>query len=386
MVPIRYNLRNLVQRKGTTLMTAFGIGLTVAILVIVIAMQTGLANVFAQTGDERQLLVLRNGVDAELTSSVTTETYQIVRTLPGIATTPKGEPMVSQEGVTVINLPSIDFEEGMNVTVRGLGETGLAMRTVTLEEGRMFELGKREVTVGSSIARRYNDAQIGKKIKFGKGEWLVVGVFRSGGSAANSEIWTDLNQLRGDFEEGGGSNSLLVRAQDQATMKTLMASIKNDQRLNSSTMSEKDYYAAQTAGGEPLIWLGRAVAIVMAIGAAFAATNTMYAAVSRRTREIGTLRALGFGRWSILFSFVAESVSLALLGGIMGVLLALPMNGWATGVGNFQTFSETTFQFKVGWMAITMGLAFSVLIGLMGGLLPAWAAARKDIIQAMRDA
>jgi putative ABC transport system permease protein len=384
-VPITYNVRNLVERKGTTLMTAVGIGLTVAVLVTSLALTAGLRAVFAGSGDPRQLIVLRKGVDAELTSTVSNEAYQIVRRLPGIAAGPAGEPMVSPEGLTVVNLPSVDSPAGMNVTVRGLLPIGLAMRPVTTAQGKMFEPGLRQIVVGESIARRYPDARIGKRVRFGRGLWEVVGVFRVGETAANSEIWADLNQLRGDFEQQGGSSSLLVRAEGEAALEALKKSITDDQRLGSGVMGEKEYYTRMTASGAPLMALGFSVAVIMAVGSAFAATNTMYAAVARRTREIGTMRALGFGRWTILRSFLIESILLALLGGALGILIALPVNGLTTGVGSFVTFSEVAFKFRIGPTSILVGLVFAAVIGAMGGFLPAWAASRKGIIAAMRD-
>ncbi|HEV7301111.1 MAG TPA: ABC transporter permease [Tepidisphaeraceae bacterium] len=384
-VPVTYNLRNLVERKGTTLMTALGIALTVAVLVTAIALTAGLNNVFAASGDERQALVLRKGVDAELSSTVSGEAYQIIRRLPGIATDANGEPMVSPEGLAVVNLPSVDSPAGMNVSVRGLLPIGLAMRTVNIVEGKMFEPGLRQVVVGESIASRYPDARLGKQVRFGRGTWEVVGVFSAGGSAANSEIWTDLNQLRGDFEQQGGSSSLLVRVDSAAAIATLKPIIDDDQRLRVQLMPEKEYYQRMTQSGMPLQALGFSVAVIMAIGSAFAATNTMYAAVARRSREIGTLRALGFGRWAILRSFMLESICLSLVGGALGVLMALPVNGFTTGIGNFQTFSEVAFKFEVGPSAILWGMVFAALIGALGGFLPAWAASRKNVIAAMRE-
>ena len=388
-VPVNYNLRNLVERKGTTLMTAVGIALTVAVLVTAMALTAGLAGVFAGSGDPRQAIVLRKGVDAELSSTVSNDAYQIIRRLPGIAATPDGEPMVSPEGLTVVNLPSVDSPSGMNVTVRGMLPIGLAMRPARVAEGRMFTPGLREVVVGESIAKRYPDARIGNTLRFGRGQWEVVGVFGMGQSAANSEIWADLNQMRGDFEQQGGSSSLLVRVAGDgpaAALAALERAVEDDQRLGSAVVGEKAYYAAMTSSGAPLQALGFSVAIIMAVGSAFAATNTMYAAVSRRAREIGTLRALGFGRWAILRSFMLESVCLALIGGVLGVLIALPVNGLTTGVGSFATFSETAFQFRVDAPAVTAGLVFAALIGLVGGFLPAWSASKKGIVAAMRDA
>ena len=405
-VPLNYNLRNLVERKGTTIMTAVGIGLTVAVLVVAIALTNGLSRVFAGSGDPRQFLVLRKGVDSELSSTVSSESYQIIRQLPGIARGADGEPMVSPEGLTIVNLPSVDNPEGMNVSVRGMLPIGLAMRSIEVRAGRRFEPGLRQVIVGDAIARRYPDARVGGTLRFGRGEWTVVGVFKSGESAANSEIWTDLNQLRGDFDREGGSSSLLVRAdvpaadaerQIAAAAKTSTAKtpvqpafiaafgIADDQRLGSGAVGEKAYYAALTSSGAGLQVLGFGVAVIMAIGSAFAATNTMYAAVARRSREIGTLRALGFGRGAILRSFVLESVCLALVGGVLGVLLALPINGLTTGVGSFVTFSETAFKFHVDAVAIAVGLLFAAIIGAVGGFLPAWSASRTPIVAAMRE-
>ena len=388
MVPITYNIRNLIERKGTTLMTALGIGLTVAVLVTSVALTLGLRSVFASTSDPHHFLVLRKGTDAELTSTVARNIFEIVRTLPGVAKDAGGEPQVSPEGLSVINLPSIQSPEGMNVTVRGLLPVGLAMRgKFKMEQGERFKPGLRQVIVGQAIAQRYPDARIGNKLQFGKGSWDVVGVFSVGESASNSEIWLDLNQFNGDFERGGDSSSLLVGVNDPGQITDLKNRIESDQTLGATVISETDYYKALTNNfaSQFLQYLGYAVAVIMAIGSAFAATNTMYAAVSRRTPEIGMLRALGFGRRAILVSFMAESIALALLGGVLGILLALPINGMAAGVGNFQTFSDVTFKFSVGWQAILLGLLFSILIGAFGGFLPAWSASRKSIIQAMRE-
>ncbi len=397
MVPITYNIRNLIERKTTTLMTALGIALTVAVLVTAVSLTSGLASVFAATGDPRQVIILRKGTSAELSSAVTEDAYQIIRTLPGIdrmklegqgnpESSQHLEPMVSQEGLAVVNLPSVENPEGMSVAVRGVLGMGLAMRNLQIVDGRMFTPADREIIVGEGIAKRYPKAKLGSELAFGRGKpWKVVGVFRIGDSAANSEIWTNLDQLRGAFERSGGSSSLLVRLASEANFNDFKKTVEADQRLGVSAIGEKQYYADMTQSGLPLEILGFAVAVIMAVGSAFAATNTMYAAVSRRTREIGTLRALGFGRWSILFSFMAESFFLAMIGGVIGVLLSLPLNGISSGIGNFQTFSDTTFKFKVGFWAIVCGLLFAGFIGGFGGLLPAWAASRKNIIQAMRD-
>lgn len=387
-VPLRYNIRNLVERKGTTLMTAVGIGMTVAVLVTSIALTEGMAAVFTGSGHPQQVMVLRKGTDAELNSTLSEETYQIIRQMPGIALTEKGEPMASPEGMTVVNLPSVDNPNGMNVTVRGMLPVGRGMReNAKLKTGRWNEPGKREVVVGEGIATRYPAARVGQQLKFGRGTWEVVGEFADGDSAHNSEIWADLNQLRGDFEQQGGSNSVLVRISSKDGIKSFQDGIAADQRLGSDTMTERDYYTNLTnsSTGVLLQFIGFFVSIVMAVGAGFAATNTMYAAVARRSKEIGTLRALGFSRLSILTSFVFESICLSLIGGILGILVALPVNNISAGVGNWQTFSETAFKFKITPMAILFGLTFAAVIGALGGFLPAFSASRKNPIQAMRE-
>jgi ABC-type lipoprotein release transport system permease subunit len=341
--------------------------------------------VFAGTGHPLQLIVLRKGTDAELTSSIKQEPYQIMRQLPGIARTAAGEPMASPEALTIVNLESTEFPDGVNVAVRGMLPIGVEMRDEVIQQGRMFTPSLREVVVGESIAKRNPEARLGKEIHFGRGFWKVVGVFSAGDSAANSEIWVDLNQLRGDFEVSSGSQSLLLRAVSENAREELQKKIADDQRLEADTMEEKEYYAKLTESGVFLEYLGCSVAFIMAIGSAFAATNTMYAAVARRSREIGTLRALGFTRQAILFSFVVESICLALIGGVLGILIALPINGLTTGVGNFKTFSETAFQFKVTPFGVMVGMLFAATIGALGGFLPAWSASRKGIVEAMRE-
>jgi len=387
MVPITYNLRNLTERKGTTLMTALGIALTVAVLVIALALTAGLSAVFSGSGDPRQLIVLRKGTDAELTSSVSNEATNIIRQMPRIAKNAEGTPLVSPELLTVVNLPSVDSPEGMNVTVRGVLPVGLTMRTLKMEEGKMFEPGRRQLIVGDAIARRYPSAKLGSSLKFGKSTWEVVGVFSAGESATNSEIWTDLDQLRGDYDRNGQCSSILVRLNDAGDLKATAQAMADDQQLGVQAIAEKQYYANLTQSPTSIFLqsLGYGVAVIMAIGSAFAATNTMYAAVARRSKEVGTLRALGFSRGSILLSFMFESVCLSLLGGIIGVFLAFPINGLTTGVGNFSTFSDIAFKFKVSLVAVIFGLIFAAVIGAVGGFLPAWAASRKDIVQSMRE-
>ena len=384
-IPLSYNLRNLVVRKTTTLMTALGIALTVAVLLSVLALVNGLQSAFKSTGSPLQVLVMRKGATAELSSGVTRETFQNLKAIPGIAKN-GNEPMASLEMVTVINLPSVDSPEGKNLTLRGLLPAGIEMRDgLKLQQGRWFNAGQREVVIGKSIATRYPDAQMGKSLRFGRGEWVVVGVMDGGQSAVNSEIFGDLNQISSDFNRSDGLSSVLLRATDAATVPALINTLNDDRRLGVSAITEKSYYESQTSAAAPLQFLGLFISIIMAIGSSFAAMNTMYASVARRSREIGTLRVLGFSQGGILISFLLESLLLSLLGGVIGCILVLPLNNITTGVGSFVTFSEIAFNFKVSPAIMLIGLGFALFMGAIGGLFPASMAARKEILTALRE-
>jgi putative ABC transport system permease protein len=384
-IPITYNLRNLVVRKTTTIMTALGIALTVAVLLAAMALANGIRTAFQSTGSPLQIIVLRKGSSSELTSGITRTVFQDLKSKAGIARTSSGEPMASLEMVTVINLPSVDAS-GFNVNIRAIAPLGVQMRdNLKLQEGRWFQPGQREVVVGKSIAKRHPDAQFGKRLRFGKGEWTVVGIMDGGESAVNSEIFGDLNQISSDFNRQDGLSSVLVRAADAASVPALINSLNDDQRLNVVATSERDYYDQQTVDGAPLQFLGIFISIIMAVGSAFAATNTMYAAVAKRVREIGTLRVLGFSRGSILFSFFLESLLLSTIGGLIGCLLVLPLNNVTTAITSFSTFSEIAFNFRVGPNIMMWGIVFALLIGALGGMFPARSAARKEILVALRE-
>ena len=384
-IPLAYNLRNLVVRKTTTIVTALGIALTVAVLLAVLALVAGLRTAFQSSGDPLQILVMHKGSNAELNSGMTRENFQDIKSLPGIARD-GNEPMASLEMMTVINLASVDSPSGMNVNLRGILPTGIKMRDgLKLEAGRWFETGKLEVVVGKSIAKRYPGARMGQKLRFGRGEWEVVGVMDGGQSAVNSEIFGDLNAVSSGFNRADALSSVLVRATDEATVPALINSLTDDRRLGVAAQTEKSYYDAQTNSAAPLQFLGLFIAIIMAVGSSFAAMNTMYAAVARRAREIGTLRVLGFSRGSILFSFFVESILLALLGGVIGCLLALPLDNITTGVGSFVTFSEIAFNFHVTPSIMITGIVFALVMGALGGFFPARMAAKKEILIALRD-
>jgi putative ABC transport system permease protein len=386
-LPFSYNLRNLWVRRTTTLMTALGIGLTVAVLLSILALVGGLRNAFSSTGVEGNVLVMRQSAESELSSNFTRTQFQDLKLRSGIKRDEAGQPLASLEMVSTVLLESIDYESGINISIRGLKpDPGFKLRpAIKIAAGRWFEAGKREVTVGKNIAKRNPEAQLGKDLRFGKGAWRVVGVFDAGDSAANSEIWADLDQVCADDNRCEVLSSALVRVDPVSNVEPFIKTLKDDQRLNLGAMTEKLYYEQQSGSAAPIQFLGIFIAIVMAVGSSFAAMNTMYAAVARRAREIGTLRVLGFSRFSVLLSFFLESLVLALLGGIIGCLLVLPLNGFTTGIGSMVTFSEVAFSFKITPDIMLTGIAFALFMGALGGLLPAAAAARKQILDALRD-
>ncbi|MBL8188455.1 MAG: ABC transporter permease [Acidobacteria bacterium] len=385
-IPISYNIRNLIARRTTTIMTALGIALTVAVLLSVFALVEGLRSSLVSTGDPLNLLVTRKGSTAELNSSMTPEQFQVIKVKPGIAKLPNGEPMASLELVTVIVLESPDNPSGINITMRGLNLTGAAMReSVKVSEGRLFQPGKREIVVGKGVAKRYPTARIGSKIDLGRGQWEVVGILDGGRSASNSEIFCDLAQLAADQNRETGLSSVLLRATDEVAKQALINDLTSDRRLNVDAVSERAYYESQTGAAAPIQFLGIFVAVIMSIGSSFAAMNTMYAAVARRAPEIGTLRVLGFSKPGILASFMIESLLLSLLGGIIGCLLVLPLNNFTTGIGSFTTFSEITFDFRITPEIMLSGIIFALVMGLIGGLFPAFSAARKQILTALKQ-
>lgn len=392
-IPIRYNIRNLKLRKGLTIMTALGIALTVTTAIFLMALVAGLDRAFVSSGSPLDVLVLRKGSESELTGGFDASLFPTLKTLPGIAKDSQGEPMASAEWNVVIVLPRKDGTGEVNVTVRGMMPDGLEMRQlpgpngkprVTLAEGRWFQTGQREVVVSKSIRERFAHANLGDTMEFGKGSWKVVGVFDAGGSAYESEVWGDVNQMASDFDRQGAYSSAYLRAQDPIAAEALTRRVADDQRLKLDGMLETDYYAKQTKSGTPIKVIGWVVGIIMAVGSIFAAMNTMYAAVAYRGREIATLRVIGFSRPAILTSFVLESLLLALLGAVVGILLMLPFNGMQTGTSNQVTFSEVVFALRITWVVAGYAVLFAVVMGFVGGLAPAWHAARQNILNALR--
>ncbi len=387
-IPLKYNWRNLFVRKITTGLTVLGIGLVVAVFLCVMALGEGLTRVFTTSGSDQNVLVLRQNSQSELQSGISRDQVPLIETLPGIAKDVDGKPLASPELVVVVNLEKRGGGSS-NVTIRGVGEKGMKLRpTFNLEKGRMFEPGKSEVVVSQSVESRFASCDVGQTIKFGAYRWTVVGLFDAGGTAPDSEIWTDVEGMVSDFKRNGYS-SVLARTTDRAGRDQFLAGLAGDPRLALEGKIERKYYDEQTSTAAPIKFLGIFVGVVMAIGACFGAMNTMYAAVSARTREIATLRALGFGRLAIMTSFVLESIFLALLGGVLGCVLGwlavkLALSG-VTGTTNFATFSEVVFAFRLTPTLMVTGIVFSLFMGFFGGVFPAGRAAFTKITSALRQ-
>lgn len=384
-IPLRYNFRSLLVRRVGTLMTVLSLALIVSIFVGIMALANGLETLLTSTGDARNVIVLSHGSTGELLSSVPRDAVAAIKYLPGVSAGPGGEPLVSNELVTVSPLTKRGDGLNGNVTVRGLTPQGLALRPqVRIVAGRMFQPGLREAVVSSKIAEKFQDAGLGETLPLGKGDWKVVGLFDASNTAFTNEVWVDVNQLADDFKRTTYS-SVLLRADGPAAASDIVARVGSDPRINLEAQPEVKYYQSQTSVALPLKALGLFIAVVMGVGACFAAMNTMYAAVTYRTQEIATLRTLGFKRRNIMLSFLAESLLLALAGGLIGCLLTLPMNGITTNTVNMRTFSEVAFAFRVSPPLLLYGMLFALLIGLLGGILPARQASKQSPAAVMRE-
>ena len=385
-IPISYNVRNMILRKGLTLMTALGIALTVMTAVFLMMLLAGMRKAFVKSGDPLNVLVLRKGSTSELAGGFTKDKLPILSSLPGIAKDSKGDPLVSGEWVVIVVLPRKDGTGETNVTLRGMGPEAFELRpNVKLVAGQWFNPGQHEVVVSQSIHNRFSHTNVGDMIDFGKGQWKVTGIFDAGGTAYDSEMWSDVNQVADQFNRQNAIGSAFLRATDAVSADALKHRVADDQRLQLEGMLETEYYEKQTSSGAPIRFMGYIVGITMAIGSIFAATNTMYAAVAYRSREIATLRVIGFRRGSILASFVFESVLLAVLGAAVGIILMLPFNGMSTGTSNAITFSEVVFKMQITLGVVGYAVLFAVIMGLIGGVAPAWGAARREILASLRD-
>jgi putative ABC transport system permease protein len=376
MIPVKYNLHSLIVRKVGTLMTIFGVALTVAVFVSVLAMVHGLENTFVDTGEPLNLILIRQGSQAETNSFFDREIKGIVDTLEGVTA-------VAGEIIVLINHPRLTGESA-NIMVRGISEESMELRPkIRLAEGRMFRTGLREVIVSRSISNRFRNAKLGDAIKIGRTNWSVVGILDASHTAYDSEIWGDYNEVSQEFERPIYS-SLLVRCADESSMDSIRQRLAADRRIKLDIFRETEYFESQTSSAIPIKFLGYLIAVIMAIGSSFAVMNTMYAATAYRTREIATLRVLGFKRRNILLSFMTESLLLSIVGGALGCLLALPVNGISTGTANMASFAEVVFEFRITPLLILYGMVFATVMGTIGGILPARLAARIPIVHALR--
>ena len=388
-IPLKYNLRNLVARKTSTGMTAFVIGLVVAVFLCVLALVQGVTRTLSVTASTRNVLAMRVGSQAEMQSVITRDQAEQIQSMPGPERDASGKPYVSAELISLINVARSDGKTFSNVQVRGMSPIGLACRPeVKVVEGRLFTAATNEAIVSRNLSKRYADMKVGDTLKTGSFRWVIVGLFDASGSAYESEIWTDASDLQQQTKRNIYS-SVFVRLPDSEAAARFIEAIKGDQRLKLEGKTERKYYDEQMITGDPIKALAFIVGFFTAIGAAFGAMNTMYAQVSARTREIGTMRALGFSRRSILVSFVIEALMLCVAGGVLGVVFTfLVFNTFLTkptGTMNFRTFSEVLFNFRLTPQLITAGVVFSLAMGAFGGFFPAWRAARLKIVNALRE-
>lgn len=383
-IPVKYNLRSLLVRRVGSLMTALGIGLTVAVVVVMMAMVNGLDRTFTETGDNQNLVVLREGSLNEVNSYFLRDLYETVRFLPGIVRDEENNPLVAAELIVVINHPRKGGEES-NVMVRGTSEQGFQLRPeVKIVEGRKFRDGLREMIVSRALSSRFENFSVGDTIEINRVEWKIVGSFESSGGAYESELWAGYQDVAQVWQRPIYS-SLLVRAESPEAAEAFIKRIEDDDRIQLNAIGQKDYYAEQTVSSIGLKALAVFIAVLMGIGSCFAIMNMMYGMVMGRQQEIATLRALGFRRRSILASFLFESAVLALIGGIIGCGLGSLFNGYSAGTSNFASFSEVLFNFQVTPLIIIMGLLFALFMGVLGGILPARRAAWIRLIDVLRE-
>jgi putative ABC transport system permease protein len=385
-IPLIYNVRSLRARWTSTIVAVLGIAGTVGVFVAMLSLARGFEATLVASGSASNAIVRRAGATSEMDSSVTLDQLRVIENAPGVAR--EGGPLVSPEVVVIASFPLKGRDTEGNAQVRGVSPKALAVRpTVKIVAGRVFQPGLTELLVGRNVAASYVGLELGKTVRFGGGTWTVVGVFDSGGSAYDSELWCDFSVLRQVYQRPQNMfQSATARLSSPDALTAFKDALTADPRVTVQIDREIDYYAKQSRQLTTLITvLGTIVAVVMGIGAVFGALNTMYSAVAERAREIATLRALGFDSGSIVVSFVAESLCIALVGGLLGCLVVLPLNGLTTGTINWQTFSHLAFAFRVTPTLLAMGLAFALLMGLVGGVPPAVRAARARIAVALRE-
>ena len=375
------------QRRGSVVAAVFGIAGVVGVLIGVLSMAVGFRQALLASGSPDAAIVLRSGADTEMVSGLGRDETRVIADAPGLARGAEG-PLASAELFVIINLPKRSTGTDANVALRGVEPAAFQVRDrLKFERGRAFTPGKNEIVVGAGAAQEFAGLEVGKTLRVGRNDWLVTGIFSAGGGTAESEIWADATVLQAAYHRGNSFQSVYARLTSPAAFNQFKDALTTDPRLSVKVLRQTDYYAEQSTMLTKLITtLGVLVAFLMAIGAVFGALNTMYSSVSARTREIATLRALGFGSGAVVASVMLEALALALAGGIIGAAGAyLACNGFHTATVNWQSFSQVTFAFEVTPQLLGRGISWAVTIGMIGGLLPALRAARLPIAAALQE-
>jgi putative ABC transport system permease protein len=386
-IPLIYNLRSLRARWTSTIVAVLGIAGTVGVFIAMLSLARGFEATLVASGSTRNAMVLRAGATSEMVSMIALDQVRVIEDAPGVARG-RGGALVSPEVVVVAQFPLKSTGTDANVQVRGVSPKALLVReSMNIVAGRFFEPGLTELVVGRNVASSYVGFELGKTVRFGGGTWTVVGVFDAGGSAFDSELWCDANVLNQVYQRPQNLfQSVTVRLAAPDAWGRFKDALTADPRVTVQVEREIDYYAKQSQALTTLITvLGTIIALVMGIGAVFAALNTMYSAVAERSREIATMRALGFSSGSVVMSFIVEALCIAGVGGMLGCAAVLPLNGLMTGTINWQTFSHLVFAFRVTPLLLAAGLVFALLMGLAGGVPPAIRAARQRIALALRE-
>jgi len=381
-----YSLRNLLARRLTTLLTAAGMGLVVFVFAAIIMLAEGLQQTLVDTGSFENALVIRRSAETEVQSGVERDQAAIVESQPEVALGPDGRPLLAKELVVLIALPKRGVETRTNVVIRGIAPASLALRPqVRLVAGRLPQPGSSEVAVGQSVAQRFAGVALGGALSFANRRWSIVGVFDAGKTGYSSEIWGDADQFMSAFRRPVYS-SVLFRLRDPGQFEAFKRRVENDPRLTLEAYREPEYYRKQSEMMATFLRiLGLSLTLIFSVGAVVGAMITMYATVANRTAEIGTLRALGFQRSRILLAFLLEALLLGLLGGILGLLGASLLQWVSVSTTNFQTFSELAFRFTLTLQIALQALAFALIMGFFGGILPALRAARMKLVEALRE-
>jgi putative ABC transport system permease protein len=386
-IPLIYNVRSVRARWTSTIVAVLGIAGTVGVFVAMLSLARGFKATLVASGSPDNALVMRAGSSSEMMGGITLDSIKVIQDAPGVARGSNG-PLITQDVVGVMPIPLISTGTDANVQIRGVSPNVLEIRKfVKMSQGRMFNPGMSEIVVGKNASKTYSGLTVGNKIDMAGGHWEIVGVFDANGSAFDSEIWTDSRVLNDILKRPSNIfQSATVHLESPSSFQALKDSLTSDPRLNVDVTREIDYYAKQSTTMTTLITvLGGLVAAIMAIGAVFGALNTMYSAVAERGREIATMRALGFNAYSVVFSFLVEALLISFIGGVIGCLVVLPLNGLTTSTMNFQTFSNLAFAFKITPELLVKGVIFALVMGVVGGLLPAVRAASLPVATALRE-